>query len=217
MKRKLFLLTAIILSFSIVLSACSPRLVGETKAKEIGLGYINQIFDVNETEAIVEYEERPGVTYVNGCYAHYGTEEPHRVYVIKVNPNEIGNARYYAEVNAVTGFAYRAGRDTSAILLTEEQQKQANALGTLDEFNPDTFLDIQKDAMSVVFELLQTRIERDVPIFRVYPDMIESDSVDFPKVLLEYIIIVEDSTVYNLTLCWPSLDLTSVTIMNLDS
>lgn len=55
MKRKLFLLIAILLSLSLFLTACSPRLISDATAKEIGLAYINKIFDVNETEATVEY------------------------------------------------------------------------------------------------------------------------------------------------------------------
>ena len=222
MKRKIVLLTAIILSLSLLLTSCAKKdntfvnVIGEEKAKEAGLALINKVFDVNETEATVEYKEWAGVTYVNGCYAQYGTEEPNRVYVIKVDPDEIGNGRFYAEVNAVTGIAYRAERDSSKIVLTEKQLKQTNMLETLDEFYPDDFLDIQKEGMSVVFSLLKDRLERDVPMFGIYPDLIESDSVDFPKVRLGYIILMEDDTIYDLTLLWPSMDLIGVYIRNLD-
>lgn len=119
-------------------------------------------------------------------------------------------------MNAVTGVAYRADRNISKIVLTEEEQKLANKLGTLDEFNPDTFNNIQEDAMSVVVDLLQARLERDGPVFRMYPDMIESDSVDFPKVRLEYIVLMENDMVYDLTLLWPSINLIAVNIRNFD-
>ncbi|NLI54479.1 MAG: hypothetical protein GX417_09180 [Clostridiales bacterium] len=195
-------------------SGCSPQRVSEAKAKEAGLVLINQAFDADETEATVEYQEWAGATYVRGGVVQYGTEDPHRVYVVKVDPDEIGNARYYAEVDAETGVAYRAERSPSTIELTQEQQKQASTLGTLEDFNPDSLVDVQSDAMAIVLNLLQTRLELDVPLFRIYPDLIESDSVDFPKVRLEYILIMENAVVYDITLLWPSMDLIGVVMKN---
>lgn len=115
-------------------------------------------------------------------------------------------------MDAVTGFAYRAERLLSGIVLTEEQQKQAETLGTLEEFQPDTLLSAQEDARIIVADLMENRLEKSVPILRMYPDMIESDSVDFPKVMLEYFVIMEDGKVYNLTLCWPTMELVKVYI-----
>jgi len=207
MKKKLLV---IIICVAVLLSACSPRLISEAKAKEAGLAFINRVFDVKETEATVVLEEQPGLSYINGVHAHLGGEDPIKYYTVGVGLQEDGNHTYYAEVNAVTGVAYRAERNTSAIVLTEEQQKQANALGTLDDFNPDSFLDIQKDAMEIVADQIQARLEKDVAIFRMYPDMIESDSVDFPKVWLEYIVVMENDTVYTINLCWPSMDIIGV-------
>lgn len=218
MKRKLSLLLVSLLALSLALSACGQKekgivlAIGEEKGKAAGLALINLAFDVNETEASVEYQARPAATSQNGTTGETVTLEPDRVYVVKAAPENGETEYYYAEVDAVTGFAFRAERLLSGIVLTEEQQKQAETLGTLEEFQPDTLLSAQQDALTIVADLMENRLEKDVPILRMYPDMIESDSVDFPKVMLEYFVIMEDGKVYNLTLCWPTMELVKVYI-----
>lgn len=98
----------------------------------------------------------------------------------------------------------------SGIDLTEEQQKQAEALGTVDTFDPNALLPAQQDGQAVVSDLMKNRLEKLVPTLRVFPDMIETDSVDFPKVRLEYYVLMENGTIYNLSLCWPTMELVSV-------
>jgi hypothetical protein len=138
--------------------------------------------------------------------------EPDRVYVVKVAPKAGETEYYYAEVDAVTGFAFRAERYATETVFTEEQQKQVDALGTLEAFNPDDFVAIQEDALTSIVDLIQKRLEPNLPLMRVYPDIIETDSVDFPQVMLEYFVLLEDGTVYNLTLSWPTMELIKVYI-----
>ena len=218
MKRKAFLLTVIILSLTLLLTACGQKdngcelAIGEEKGKAAGLALINQAFDVNETDASVEYQARPATFYQDGTTGETVTLEPDRVYVVKTAPKIGETEYYYAEVDAVTGVAFRAERSLSGIVLTQEQQKQADALGTLEECDLDVLLPAQQDAQTIVADLIEKRLERSIPILRMYPDMIESDSVDFPKVMLEYFVIMEDGKVYNLTLCWPTKELVKVHI-----
>ena len=47
MKRKIFLLTAIILTFSMIFTACGQTDIGEAKAKQIALDNINKVFQTN--------------------------------------------------------------------------------------------------------------------------------------------------------------------------
>ena len=62
-KRILLILTCMAL---VLLSGCTPRLIGEAKAKEAGLAFINKVFDVNETEAVVTLVSHTGVSYIDG-------------------------------------------------------------------------------------------------------------------------------------------------------
>jgi major membrane immunogen (membrane-anchored lipoprotein) len=217
MKKKLLIF---IICISVLLSACGQKnpgivlAVGEEKGKEAGLALINQAFGTNATVASVEYQTRTVATFHDGTTGEMVSLEPGRVYVVKTAPSKGDNDSYYAEVDAVTGIAFRAERYLSGIVLTEEQQKQADALGTLDDFHPDDFLATQEEALTNINDLIRKRLEPNLPLMRVYPDMIETDSVDFPKVLLEYFVLMENGKVYNLTLCWPTMELVKVYIRN---
>ena len=220
MKRKLFLLTAIMLSFSLFLTACGQTkndvvlAVGEEKGKAAGLALINQAFDTSETEASVEYQTRVATAYRDGTTGKEVLLEPDRVYVVKTAPKKGETDSYYAEVDAVTGIAYYATRAVSGIILTKDQQKQADALKPLDALDLNSFRDTQNDALAIVETYVKKRLEKDVPILRTFPDMIETDSADFPKLFLEYFVIMQGGKVYNLTLCWPTMDLVRVYIRN---
>jgi len=199
------------------LSACTPRLIGEEKAKEAGLALINLAFDLQETEAKAALEERPGLSYINGIQAHLGDEKPIPYYTVKVGLQEDGNPLYYAEVNAATGVAYRAEKCLSTIVLTEEQQKQADALGTLEDFFTEDFSEVQQSSVRTVDGWVHDRLERDVPFLRTVPNIIESDSVSFPLVWMEYYVICVNGTIYNVTLCWPTMEVVGVYLLNRDS
>ena len=214
MKQKAHVLA--ILLILLVLSACSPRLVGEAKAKEAGLAFINKVFDVNETEATVALENRPGLSYVNGIEAHLGDEKPVYYYTIQVNLLADGNYRYYAEVNAVTGVAYRANKNPDTIVLTQEQQKQAEALGSFDDMIIDVTPYEQK-AVSASEDWVRQNIERNKPFLSITPNItMSTDNVMFPKYLIENYVIFIDGTIYSVEWCWPSMEITGFTILNQD-
>jgi len=215
MKKRILV---IFVCIALLLTACGQKdngdalAIGEEAGEAAGLALINRAFDANATEAVVEYEARTVATFKDGITGETVTLEPDRVYVVKVIPAEGESDYYYAEVDAVTGIAFRAERYLSGIVLTEEQQKQADALGTLDDFNPDDFVLTQQDALTNIVDIIEKCLEPEIPLLRVYPDMIESDSVDFPKVLLEYFVLMQNGKIYNIALCWPTMELVQVYI-----
>ena len=64
--RMTAILLAAIACAALAFSGCTPHLVGEAKAKEAGLAFINKVFDVNETEAVVTLVSHTGVSYIDG-------------------------------------------------------------------------------------------------------------------------------------------------------
>ena len=214
--------TSVITIFCILLlfTACATKnsevvtVIGEDKAKEAGLAFINLAFEANATDATMELVENADRIHAGGSTARYMFEEPGREYIVKVAPEKGSNDYYYAYVDAVSGIAYRAEQAMSGIDLTKEQQKQAEALGTVDTFDPNALLPAQQDGKAVVSDLMKNRLEKLVPTLRVFPDMIETDSVDFPKARLEYFVLMENGTIYNLSLCWPTMELVSVQRFN---
>ena len=214
MKQKAHVLA--ILLILLMLSGCSPRLVGEAKAKEAGLAFINKVFDVNETEATVTLENRPGLSYVNGIEAHLGDEKPVYFYTIQVNLLADGNYSYYAEVNAVTGVAYRANKNPDTIVLTQEQQKQAKALGSFDDMqNTDTSA-YQQEATNASEDWVRQNFERNKPILSVIPNNTLTDNYSFPKMFIDNYVVFIEGTIYNVEWCWPSMDVTGFYMLNQD-
>ena len=219
MKRRSLLFIAILFALSLALTACEPSVIGEKRAKIAGLGMINLTFDTQakEAEAEVALEERPGLSYINGIEAHLGDEDPIYFYTVKVGRQEDGNYRYYAEVNAVTGMAYRVDRNPSTIVLTAEQQSRADALGTLDDFSPLDFSEVELDAREQAEHWVRDKLEPDVPILRIIPNNIGSDSVDFPLVRMDCYVIFVDGEIYNIEVCWPTMEVIGVYLLNRDS
>ena len=216
MKRKIAILGVIVLSLSLFLSACSPRLISEAKAKEAGLSMIQQAYGVDLTDAVVavEYQERAGVTYEDGERIQYGTEEPMRVYVIITNPDEIGNPEYYAEVNAVTGVAYRADKSSSLIPRTAEQQAQAAAIGEGDDLPTEDYDVDEAGALKIGEDWVRAHFEPDIPVLRTVSNSTMTDSVDFPLFFVDGSVIFIDGTIYNVEICWPTMEITSVYLCN---
>ena len=102
--QKAAILLAAIACTAIFLSGGKPKLVGEDKAKEAGLAFINKVFDVNVSEVIVTKGVRAGVTYVDGEYQETGNEQPITLYIVAIPPNQYGLSDYMAFVNAETGW-----------------------------------------------------------------------------------------------------------------
>lgn len=218
MQRKAILLITIILSLSLLLSACGQKsaaavsVIGEDEAKQAGLALINQAFGVEETEALAQYQELPGEPKPDNGVPHYGGRESKRVYLLMVASKEAGEESYTAKVDAVTGIAFYAERNMSYIELTAEQQKQAESLGTPETYNPNALIPAQQDAEQLVNEYMKPLLGKEDSVLRVFPDMIETDSVDFPKVRLEYFVLTESGRIYHIELCWPTMELIFVEI-----
>ena len=212
MKLNRIKMTAILLAAiacaSLALSGCTPRLIGEAKAKEAGLAFINKVFDVNETEATVEYEEREGFTYQYGFAIHKGNEEPDRVYIIKVRPNEDGNFDYYAEVNAVTGEAYIAQKAWDLLKpMTAEQQARADELYAQEkEWSKVLQSTAEEETRPEAYQWFYKKFRPDEPVLPLLFSL--SDGVPDRKNMIEseYYVVVQDGSIYTLLMSWPSFE-----------
>lgn len=212
-KKRIWL---VMICLVLLLFGCSPRLVSEAKAKEAGLAMIHQAYgaDLADAEVTTEYQERAGVTYDDGFMIQYGTEEPMRVYAIRVNPDEIGNAEYYAEVNAVSGVAYRADKDISLISLTEEQQAQAATIGNVEDLPIEDFEDDEANALKTGEDWVRAHFEPDIPVLRTVPNSTMTDSEDFPLIRVDVSVIFIDGTIYYVEVCWPAMEVIGVYLCN---
>lgn len=216
MKRKFILFFEIILSLTLFLTACSPKLVGETKAKEAGLALINQAFDVNETEAEVTYREYAGTSYVNGESIQYGDEEPVRVYEVIIPNGNDENPLYYAAVNAKTGVAYRAERSESFLTqLTDDQQAEGKELALMDNADEVYIKKLnESNASEIVAAWVAKRLYSDVGVLSVLDNGFITDNVISPRVCMEYTVVFLDGAVYQASIYWPTMEILQVSILS---
>ncbi len=214
MKKSAIATLICISSLLLVLSGSSPKLIGEEEAKKAGLAFINHAFDVEESEAEVEYQQAVGESYKNGTIVQYGTEEPRLLYNIRVDKLEDGNYRYYATVNARTGSAFRAVKNPENIVLTKEQEAQAAAIGKEEDLPIEAFEDEEQSALNAAEEFVRARFEPDVPVLSTVLNSSMTDSEIFPQVYVNGFVVFVDGTIYSVQICWPSMQVTDVVLCN---
>ncbi|MDD4311536.1 MAG: hypothetical protein PHW41_03550 [Eubacteriales bacterium] len=214
MKRKIFLLLAIILLLSLAMTACKQGDIGEAKAKEIALDNINRVFQTNQTEASVTREQMGCYPEQRGAMATTGDGELAARWLYIVDVPSIDKANYQAYVVASTGEVLFLSQSESNIILTDEQEEQAAALLAAE---PDygrehekTFT-LLKDACR---EWAVANLGDEHPILldaargrRLGAPARESYSVD-------YYVVTKDARVYCITMYWPSLQVLNINVEN---
>ena len=215
MKRKLFLLTAIILSLSLFLTACGEKDIGEAKAKEIGLAYINQYFNANETEAKVYrelyecYPEQAGAFSTNGD-TEFSYRWVYRVYV----PLAASLIKYEVYLLGNTGDLMYANQHEMNIILSDEQKERSNNL-FLDE--PEW----GEKHIEALSELYQVCYDWSVQnLDEPHPMLLDTDIYQQPNDSLQRTfsapcyVVTKDGRVYSLSMEWPSLQVLSISVIN---
>ncbi len=215
MKRKLFLLTAIILSLSLFLTACGEKDIGEAKAKEIGLKYINQYFNANETEAKVYrelyecYPEQAGAFSTNGD-TEFSYRWVYRVYI----PLAASLIKYEVYLLGNTGDLMYANQHEMNIILSDEQKERSNNL-FLDE--PEW----GEKHIEALSELYQACYDWSVQnLDEPHPMLLDTDIYQQPNDSLQRTfsapcyVVTKDGRVYSLSMEWPSLQVLSISVIN---
>lgn len=215
MKRKRFILFAAILAFSVLLSACGQRDIGEAKAKEIGLKYINQYFNANETDAKVYRELYECYPEQTGAFSTNGDSEFSYRWVYRVQvPLAASLIKYEVYLLASTGGLMSAAQHEMNIILSDEQKEQANRL-YLDE---PIWGENHVEAMSELYQACYnwTIINLDEP----HPILLDTDIYQQPNDSLQRTfsascyVVTRDNRVYSLTMEWPSLQVLNLSVIN---
>ena len=215
MKRKQFFLTAIILSLSLFLSACGEKDIGEAKAKEIGLAYINQYFNANETDAKVYrelwecYPEDTAAFSTNGD-TEFSYRWVYRVYI----PLAASLIKYEVYLLGDTGDLMYANQHEMNIILSDEQKERSNNL-FIDE--PEW----GEKHIEALSELYQACYDWSVQnLDEPHPILLDTDIYQQPNDSLQRTfsapcyVATKDGRVYSLTMEWPSLQVVSISVIN---
>lgn len=214
MKRKIVLLTAIILTLSLALTACTQGTINEAKAKELALDNINKVFQTNQTEATVSREQMGCLPDQVGAMATNGNagETARWLYIVSVP--SLDEEKYTAYVVETTGEVIFLSQNEKNIMLTDEQQKQAtDLLAAEPSFGREHEKEVAKlkeackgwaianlnDSHPILLNALRGRM----------PDQAvrESFSVDF-------YVVTNDARVYCVTMYWPSMQVLNIDVEN---
>ena len=214
MKRKLFLLTAIILSFSLFLTACKQGEIDEAKAKEIALNYVNNMFDANETQASVEqdqteyYRDETGALVTSGD----GNSSLERLYFVRV-PEETSIIQYEVAILGSTGEVLYASRGTSSIRLTDAQKKQAEAFYAETSEWEDLHVSAMQSLQQSCFDWAKTKLDESRPV------VLDANRGEMPGVKQRqfghsFYVVTRDGRVYSVSMQWPSMQVMSIEVIH---
>lgn len=214
MRRKNAIVLAIVSLMMVLLSGCGQKDIGEAKAKEIGLAFINKVFDVNETEATVSRDTVECLPYQAGAVV---TGDPtigtRVVYYLRVATVE-SMPEYELVINGNAGEILYVWRSEVGITLTEEQKAQGNTLFA-EEKNwgekHDSALEQMRQA-SILWVL--KNLKGDYPVlFGVENNNYYKGPIN-PTFKNSYYVVMRDGTAYEIVMQWPSMQVLSVTWVN---
>lgn len=201
-----------ILCAALLLSGSSPKLISEDEAKAAGLAFINHVFDVNVTEAVVTKAVQAGATYVDGEYKHTGDEQNINYYVVATPQDTHGCSDYVAFVNAETGVAYSARKSYSLVpKMTNIQWKEwRKACGSGDAQTAD-FGTLTSDCYIFAREWIAEKFDLKAGIL----GSVDSGSgFDSNGGSSNFYIVIRDGSIYHMTVAWPQMIVMEITILN---
>ena len=214
MKRKGAVILVAVLLMALALSGCGQKDIGEAKAKEIGLAYINKVFDANETEASVSRGEEKCAPYQAGAVASGDPSTGSRiVYYLQVAESE-SISEYEVTVNGVTGDILYAWRSERSIVLTDEQTAQANALFAEETNWGEKHASVLEQMRQASILWVLENLKGD------YPVLFGAENNDYYKQPVtttfqnSYYVVMQDGKAYEILIQWPSMQVLSVTWLN---
>ena len=214
MKRKLVLLTAIILSFSLLLTSCKQGDIGEAKAKEIGLAYINKMFDANETEASVTLEKMECYRDASGALVTTGDGEfsERWFYFVRV-PMATTMTKYEVSVLGSTGEVIYASHSIVDVRLTDAQKKQAEEFYAETSEWEEKHTEALQSLQLACSDWVKAKLDESRPI------VLDANRGEMPRVQIRqfdrgYYVVTRDGRVYSVRINWPSMQVLSIGVEN---
>lgn len=214
MKRKLFLLTALVLSLSLFLTACKQGEIDEAKAKEIALNYINNMFDANETQASVEQDQMEYFRDETGALvtAGDGNSTRERLYFVRV-PEETAIIQYEVAILGSTGEVLYASRGNSNIRLTDAQKKQAEEFYAETSEWEDLHVAAMQSLRQACFDWAKTKLDESRPV------VLDANRGEMPGLKQRqfshsFYVVTRDGRVYSVSMHWPSMQALSIEVIN---
>lgn len=209
-KRMVIMLIAVL--FVASASGSTPKRISEEEAKEAGLTFLNSIFDTDETEATVKLVTESGYSYIDGEIVETGKEEPVSYYAVTVSEYNDGRYRYFAQVNAETGVAYYAGRDTSFVPeMTAEQRKAVSEAKGNGDWEQYDYSRVSADCWDAAREWIPQKFDLKSNILGfIDGGFLSDDSGTYAN----FYVVIRDGTIYYVNMAWPQRTVLEVGVLN---
>ena len=214
MKRKIFLLTAIILTVSLALTACTQGTINEAKAKELALDNINKVFQTNQTEATVTREQMGCLPDQVGAMATNGNAEDTSRWLYIVSVPSRDDEKYGAYVVESTGEVIYLSQNENNITLTDEQQKEAETLLAAEADYGNMH---QKAIANLKIAFEEWAIANLNDSHPILLDALRGKLPDQPateKFSADFYVVTNDARVYCVTMYWPSMQVLNIDVEN---
>lgn len=196
----------------LLLSGGKPKLISEDEAKKAGLAFINHVFDAKETEAVVYAQEQAAATFIDGDYKVTGKEQPIYIYVVTAAKQADGEYQYYAHVNAETGVAFAAFRNTTyGPALTADEQKALDDARKSGNDRLVVYNEILSDCEHAAQKWIAEKFDLQAGILGFVEG---GGALERAGANANFYIVIRDGTIYHVTLSWPQLTIIDITILN---
>lgn len=214
MKKRVIAILICINCLFFLLSACSPRLISEAKAKELALDNINKMFQTNQTEATVTREQMGCLPDQTGAVATNGNagEMARWYYIVSVPSRE--DEKYTAYVVESTGEVIVLSQSENNITLTDEQKKQAETLLAAEA-------DYGNEHYKAFAKMKEACKEWAIANLNdEYPVLLDADRGRMPDqparetFSADFYVVANDARVYCVTMYWPSMQVLNIDVEN---
>lgn len=215
MKRKLFLLTAIVLVFSLFLTAGKQADIGEAKAKALGLKDINTLFGVHETEATVEREPLLCYSYQAGAFKTDDDDAPYSRWAYHVQVLSASSmVKYEIYIVASTGDWIVAYQNEMNIFLSNEQKERANSLYQEGVTWGKKHQNAAEEVYQACYDWSVLNLDESSPILLDTDPGLESRGALLRTFAMKYYVVTRDGRVYSVTMQWPSMQVLNIYLVN---
>ena len=204
-----------LVSVAFLFTACGAKGGGEAKAKKLGVDTIKQMFSVEESETMDGYFENAEVKQLSEAGATATNAKKSNDYSVTVK-NDAGATLYYVEVNIKSGKVKTIQQNPSFLKLTEEEEKMAANMSTSGIFDATVKNKAPKQAGRLALNWVKERFEPNGE-FSTQSAGQAYQNKDYPaRAFFDSTIVMQSKNVYSVTVCWPTMDVVQVTVMDQD-
>lgn len=213
MRKRMIQSLLCLVSIAFLFTACGAKGGSEAKANKLGVDTIKKMFSVEETETMDGYFENAEVKQIAEAGATATNAKKSNDYSVTVK-NDAGTTLYYVEVNIKSGKVKTIQQNPLFLKLTEEEEKMAANMATSGIFDATVKNKAPRQAARLTLNWVKERFEPNGE-FSTQSAKQAYENKDYPsRAFFDSTITMQSGTVYSVTVCWPTMDVVQVTVMD---